>query len=129
MEDWLLRAGTSLFGQWLVPPVPYEDHYFLEDACEVRREVRLPLVYVGGAASRPAIDRVLARGFDAVAMARALIADPAFVKRLAEEEGLVSACDHCNYCAARIYSTTMACHHREAPPPELAHLLCQKGAR
>lgn len=129
MDDRLLGLGASLFGRWLVPPVPYGDCYFLEDACEVRREVRLPLVYVGGAASRAAIDTVLARGFDAVAMARALIVDPAFVKRLADEEKAASPCDHCNYCAARIYGAAMACHHREPPPAELASLLRREMAR
>jgi 2,4-dienoyl-CoA reductase-like NADH-dependent reductase (Old Yellow Enzyme family) len=129
MPDRVLAAGTALFGRWLVRPVPYEDCYFLEDASVVRGEVRIPLVYVGGAASRAAIDRVLARGFEAVAMARALIVDPGFVKRLAAEEAADSGCDHCNYCAARIYGTTMACHHREAPPPEVMRLLRREGVR
>jgi 2,4-dienoyl-CoA reductase-like NADH-dependent reductase (Old Yellow Enzyme family) len=129
MDDLLLRAGVSLFGQWLVRPVPYQDLYFLEEASRVRAEVRLPLIYVGGAASRASIDAALGRGFDAVAMARALIVDPAFVRKLADEEGIASPCDHCNYCAARIYTTTMACHRREAPPPEIERLLHLHGAR
>lgn len=123
MTNPLLRAGVSVFGEWLIRPVPYEEGYFLDDACQVRAEVRLPLVYVGGAASRASIDAALGRGFDAVAMARALIADPAFVRRLAEEEQLRSPCDHCNYCAARIYTTNMACHLRDPPPPELARFM------
>src|SRR5262249_18713493 len=125
MDDLLLRVGVSLFGQWLIRPVPYEECYFLEDAARVRAELRLPLIYVGGAASRAAIDRVLARGFDAVAMARALIRDPAFVRRLAEDEakGAPPVCDHCNYCAARIYTSSMACHHIDAPSPDVANLL------
>lgn len=110
-----LRLGVKLFGRYLVPPVPYADNYFLADALALKREVRLPLVYIGGAASRAAIDAALAHGFVAVAMARALIRDPAFVRRLAEAEGRALDCDHCNYCAARIYTTTMACHHRLPP--------------
>ena len=129
MESPVMRAGVSLFGQWLVPPVAYRENYFLEDACAARREVKLPLVYVGGAVSRAGIDDVLARGFEAVAMARALIVDPGFVKRLAEEERPVSPCDHCNYCAARIYTTTMACHHVESPPAEIGRLLALDARR
>lgn len=129
MKDWLLRVGVSLFGRWLIRPVPYEECYFLEDAARVRAEVHMPLIYVGGAASRAAIDRVLARGFDAVAMARALILDPAFVRRLAEDEARTSPCDHCNYCAARIYTSSMACHRVDAPSPEVARLLRLDGAR
>ena len=120
---WHLKVGLSLLGQRLVPPVPYTDNYFLPDALEVMRAVKIPLVYIGGAASRAAIDEALGHGFVAVAMARALIRDPGFVRRLAEEDAAVAGCDHCNYCAARIYTTSMACHHREPPPPALRRLL------
>lgn len=118
-----MRAMVRLFGPWLVRPVPFAENYFLADALAVMREVRLPLVYVGGAATRAAIDAALGRGFAAVALARALIREPAFVRKLAEEEGRTPDCDHCNYCAARIYTTTMACHHREPPPPRLRRAL------
>lgn len=119
MTDWKLRVGLALFGQTLIAPVPYADNYFLADALAVQQSVRVPLVYIGGAASRAAIDEVLARGFVAVAMARAFIRDPAFIRHLAEAEGRAGVCDHCNYCAARIYTTHMACHHREPPPARL----------
>jgi 2,4-dienoyl-CoA reductase-like NADH-dependent reductase (Old Yellow Enzyme family) len=117
MDDRLLRVGLQLFGKLLIPAVPYADNYFLADALAVKQAVRLPLVYIGGAASRAAIDEVLGHGFVAVAMARALIRDPAFINRLAAAEANPGVCDHCNYCAARIYTTTMACHHRQPPEP------------
>ena len=129
LDDLLLAAGLRLAGQHLIKPVPYEENYFLEDATRVRAAVRLPLIYIGGAVSREGIDRVLARGFDAVAMARALIREPDFVNRLRREEADRSPCDHCNYCAARIYSTSMACHHREPPPPRVARFVDENGAR
>jgi hypothetical protein len=147
--------------------LPYEENYFLEDAARVRAELKMPLIYVGGAATRAAIDEALARGFEAVAMARALLRDPAFVARLAEEEARSRAtsgpaiesapqsasapaapstpqsasapatpsapgpasCDHCNYCAARIYTGAMACHHVDPPSPEVARLLQLDGSR
>src|SRR6185437_3814658 len=59
MPSRLLRAMVSLVGQQLIRPVPYRDAYFLEDAAAVRAAVRLPLVYVGGAASRASIDAAL----------------------------------------------------------------------
>ncbi|MCA9548846.1 MAG: NADH:flavin oxidoreductase [Myxococcales bacterium] len=115
MTPWWLRTFAGAFGGWLVPEVPYEDCYFLEDARQVRAAVKLPLVYVGGVASRAAAEAVLAEGFDAIAMARALIREPDFIRRLEAEAragaDAPSRCDHCNVCAARIYTTTMACHH------------------
>jgi 2,4-dienoyl-CoA reductase-like NADH-dependent reductase (Old Yellow Enzyme family) len=118
-----MRAGVALFGKVLVPSIPYDQSYFLADALEARAALSLPLIYVGGASSRASIDALLARGFDAVAMARALIEDPAFVRKLGEDEAASSPCDHCNYCAARIYTTTMSCYLREPPPPEVMRLL------
>lgn len=115
MTPWWMKFFAGTFGGLLVPEVKYEDHYFLQDAARVRAAVKLPLVYVGGVASYPAAEAVLARGFDAIAMARALIREPGFVRRLLAEEAARGAapslCDHCNVCAARIYTTSMACHH------------------
>jgi 2,4-dienoyl-CoA reductase-like NADH-dependent reductase (Old Yellow Enzyme family) len=114
IPEWWMRLLVRHFGGWLVPEVPYTDLYFLDAATRVREAVGLPLVYVGGVASREAADTVLARGFDAIAMARALIREPDFIARLAREEQdrlgpTPSRCTHCNVCAARIYTTTMAC--------------------
>ena len=57
------------------------------------------------------------------------IAYHAFVRHLADEEALRSPCDHCNYCAARIYTTSMACHKRDEPTPEVRRLLTLDEAR
>lgn len=113
----LLAPFIRLAGPVLVPEVPYEDAYFLSEAEAVRRHVDIPLVYVGGVASRASAARVLDAGFDGIAMARALIREPDFVRRLQNEEDASSSCDHCNYCAARIYGTHMACYQVEAPQP------------
>ena len=118
MKPWWMRMFLGAFGGLLIPAVKFEDHYFLEDACVVREAVKLPLIYVGGVSSRQAADEVLARGFDAIALARALIREPDFVNRLRREGPGESRCDHCNSCAARIYTTSMGCHHllgKDAP--------------
>lgn len=75
-----------------------------------REAVKLPLVYVGGLVSREKIDMVLDAGFDGVSMARALLNEPDFVNRMAREENARNACEHANYCIARMYSREMACH-------------------
>jgi 2,4-dienoyl-CoA reductase-like NADH-dependent reductase (Old Yellow Enzyme family) len=123
----LLAPFIRLAGPVLVPEVPYEDTYFLADAEVVRRAVRIPLVYVGGVTSRATASRVLAAGFDGIAMARALIREPDFIRRLQAEEDAASPCDHCNYCAARIYGTHMACY--QVDPPAAADLRFIRPAR
>jgi 2,4-dienoyl-CoA reductase-like NADH-dependent reductase (Old Yellow Enzyme family) len=110
-------------GTRLVREVRYQELYFLTQASMVRDAVRMPLVYVGGVTSAAGIAKVLDAGFDAVAMARALIQDPNFVNRLKTDETADSACNHCNYCAARIYGTHMACYLVTPPPEHLARFI------
>lgn len=112
MTQWWLKYGVRAVGKWMIKTEPYKDLYFLDDALEVRKNVKLPLIYVGGCSSRSGIDKVLDSGFEAVQMARALINEPDFVNRMREGEERCG-CDHVNYCIARMYSLEMACHkHR-----------------
>jgi 2,4-dienoyl-CoA reductase-like NADH-dependent reductase (Old Yellow Enzyme family) len=100
---------VRLLGNILVPAVPFAENYFLEDAREFRRALKMPLVYVGGILSKENIDEALREGFDAVAIARALIRDPDFIKKILEEKLTHSACDTCNYCIAVMYNGPFSC--------------------
>ena len=110
MDCWWLKYGVRFGGgQLMIKNEPYKDLYFLDDALEVRRNVKLPLIYVGGCVSRSGIEQVLHSGFHAVQMARALVNEPDFVNRMAQGEERCG-CDHTNYCIARMYSIDMKCH-------------------
>ena len=112
-----LKYGVRMFGKFMIKNEPYSDLYFLDDAMKVRREVKLPLIYVGGCVSRTGIEHVLDCGFEAVQMARALLNEPDFVNRMAAGEERCG-CTHTNYCIARMYSLEMSCHkHRSDIPP------------
>ena len=108
---WWLKALVRLFGRIVIPTVSYKDAYFLEDAKEFRKAVKLPLVYVGGMVSRSSIETVLGAGFDAVQMARALIRDTDFVNKLRSGKVERSECRHSNYCIGRMYTLEMKCNH------------------
>ena len=73
MKQLWLKAGVRAVGRWMIPDEPFREAYFLDDALRFREALKLPLVYVGGLVSRTKIDEVLGRGFEFVAMARALI--------------------------------------------------------
>lgn len=120
MDCWWLKYGVRYGGgQLMIKNEPYHDLYFLEDALEVRKSVKLPLIYVGGCVSRSGIEHVLHNGFCAVQMARALVNEPDFVNRMAEGEERCG-CDHVNYCIARMYSIDMKCHkHCTDLPPRI----------
>ncbi|MDE6316173.1 MAG: NADH:flavin oxidoreductase [Muribaculaceae bacterium] len=110
MSPWWLKYGVKMFGRMMIPTVPYQETYFLDDAVKFRKELKLPLVYVGGCSTREGIDRVLAEGFEFIQMGRALLRQPDFVNRM-RQGGNSAGCDHVNYCIARMYSREMACHH------------------
>ncbi|MDE6071404.1 MAG: NADH:flavin oxidoreductase [Muribaculaceae bacterium] len=111
MKQLWLKYGVRMAGRFMIPSVPFKELYFLDDARIFRRELSLPLVYVGGVVSRANADEVLDKeGFDFVQMGRALLNEPDFVNRMQEEDNHRCGCDHVNYCIARMYSREMACH-------------------
>ena len=109
MDDPLRRIGLVLFGSMMVRSFQFKEAYFLDDAMAVRKAVRLPLVLVGGLRSLHGIEEALGKGFDFVAMARALIREPDFVARLESGAALVSKCDPCNKCMASMYVGEATC--------------------
>ena len=109
-SPWWLRPLIRYGGPFMIRQFPFSECYFLEDAKKFRKELKLPLIYVGGLVSREGIERALDSGFELVQMARALVNDPAFVNKLKEgDETFRSECDHRNYCIARMYSVDMKC--------------------
>ncbi|MDD2962103.1 MAG: NADH:flavin oxidoreductase [Muribaculaceae bacterium] len=109
MDCWWLKYGVKLAGGVMIPSVPFKELYFLEDALKFRKELELPLIYVGGCVSRSGIDKVLDSGFEFVQMGRALVNEPDFVNRMLNGEERCG-CDHTNYCIGRMYSIDMQCH-------------------
>lgn len=109
IDNKLMSFFVRLVGNRLVKEVPFTEGYFLADALKFRKALELPLVYVGGLISHEKIDEVLGNGFEMVAIARALIKDPDFIKKLQNNELSRSECDICNYCIAVMYSRQAAC--------------------
>lgn len=107
---WWLKMGVRMFGKLMIPEVPFQEAYFLEDAKKFRAELKLPLVYVGGLVSKSKMEEVLDAGFDGLQMARALVHDTEFINKLAAGEER-SGCKHSNYCIGRMYTLEMKCHH------------------
>ena len=121
---WPQKIVVSLFGQWMIKQYDFEESFFLENAKRFRRELKCPLVYVGGLVSRRGVERVLDEGFELVQMARALVNDPAFVNRMREGDiNTRSGCDHKDYCIARMYSIDMQCCHN---CPDLPDKICRE---
>lgn len=102
-----LRWGIQMTGHRFFREYPYRDAYLLREARLFRAELTIPLILLGGITNRTTMDLAMAEGFEFVAMARALLAEPDLVNRIAAEGSQVrSACTHCNQCMATIYRRT-----------------------
>lgn len=102
-----LRWGIRMTGHRFFREYPYRDAYLLREARLFRAELTIPLILLGGITNRTTMDLAMAEGFEFVAMARALLAEPDLVNRIAAEGSQArSACTHCNQCMATIYRRT-----------------------
>ena len=117
MDKAWLKYGVRACGKMMVPTVPYQEAFFLEDALRFRQAMPdMKFIYVGGLVAGDKINEVLSHGFEAVQMARSLLNEPDFVNRLKKDPHHRCGCRHSNYCIARMYSVDMACHqHLEEP--------------
>ena len=117
MDKAWLKYGVRACGKMMVPTVPYQEAFFLEDALRFRQAMPdMKFIYVGGLVAGDKINEVLSHGFEAVQMARSLLNEPDFVNRLKENPHHQCGCRHSNYCIARMYSVDMACHQHLGEP-------------
>ena len=118
MEQAWLKYSVRMFGGIMVPKHKFKPLYFLDQARLFRKELNMPLVYVGGVTSREEADKIVdEEGFEFLQMGRALLNDPEFVNKMAADSKHKSECEHVNYCIARMYSKDMACYqHKENLP-------------
>lgn len=108
-DETYLRFFIKYFGQFLVKESPFKENYFLEDAIEFRKNIKIPLIYIGGILSEKNIEEALNKGFDGIAIARALIENPNFILHIKERSALKSKCNTCNHCIACIYNSKFEC--------------------
>lgn len=108
-----LRKVLPGFGPWLQftlleaatpKDVAFRELYFLDAARKLRAEVSCKLAYVGGVLGAEAAEQVLAEGFDAIVMARALVHEPDLINRFRADPKARSNCISCNRCVATMYT-------------------------
>lgn len=99
----LIKAATwlSMFRQ---PKMEFKPLYFRTLSRQLREAVRMPLAYLGGVKTLEDARLIMADGFDAIAMARAFIHNPAVVQAFAKADGSAPVCTSCNHCVVSMYS-------------------------
>jgi 2,4-dienoyl-CoA reductase-like NADH-dependent reductase (Old Yellow Enzyme family) len=99
----IVRAAMAI-QQFTEPKVEFRELYLLEHARQVRAAVKMPLAYLGGVKTASNVRHALDLGFEAVALGRGLIFDPAFVSKLAAGGAGATGCTSCNRCVAMMYT-------------------------
>jgi 2,4-dienoyl-CoA reductase-like NADH-dependent reductase (Old Yellow Enzyme family) len=84
--------------------VVFRELYLLEHSRKVRAAVKMPLAYLGGVESLANVEQAMGEGFDAVALGRGLIFDPALVNNLHNHASEKSGCIRCNRCVTMMYT-------------------------
>ena len=132
--------SLALLGRWLVPELPFSEGFLLSGARAVLRAARaaaaeaggganggsaapaVPVLAIGGFTSLAGVEAALAEGFAGVQMARALIREPALVRRWQRERAAgsggvaASACSHCNKCVLASLAPELPARCVERPP-------------
>jgi 2,4-dienoyl-CoA reductase-like NADH-dependent reductase (Old Yellow Enzyme family) len=94
-----MRWAVRAVGKKILREYPYRDAYLLDLARKFRAELSMPLILLGGITNKETMDLAMAEGFEFVAMARALLAQPDLINRIADDgDSVRSECTHCNKC-------------------------------
>jgi len=102
----LMKFGIKLAGKYFLHSYPYQDLFMLDAARQIRANVSMPLVLLGGITDKAAMDVAMAEGFEFVAMARALLREPDLINKINADHAAKSLCIHCNKCMPTIFSET-----------------------
>ncbi len=108
-KNFLQKIALRFFGRTIIKKYDFTENFFLEQALRVRKSTRMPLVYVGGVVSAEGIQKIMDAGFDMIALARALIAEPDFLKKVRKDPGHRSPCDQCNICVGYLDKKGIEC--------------------
>ena len=122
-----LDAMMRVIGKWTLsgiavattaktaPKVTFKELYFWEHSIRIREAVSLPLAFIGGVKSTENVAQIMAAGFEAVVMGRALLREPDLISKWQSNSAEPSLCDNCNSCVAYIYHPAGTwCIHRPA---------------
>lgn len=103
------KTTIALFGPFIIKKFDFEPNFFLAQAKEIRKIVKMPLVYLGGVDSKKGIEEILNAGFEFIALGRPLIHDPNFLLKLAAGEIEKTECHRCNECVVEMDRGGLRC--------------------
>lgn len=98
----LMRLGMRAVARFWMDDHAFSEAFFLPQARQVRAQVALPLMLLGGITQLRTMRQARDEGFEFVAMARALLREPDLPARMADGGADASVCVPCNRCVVEM---------------------------
>lgn len=96
-------------------PQRHPEAHFRTNAEAIRKEVRLPLLLVGGIRSFETAEEIVSSGVvDLISLSRPLIHEPDLVARWTDGDRRPSSCVSCNRCLTLLLEKGFGCHKKDA---------------
>lgn len=108
-KNFFQKMAIASFGRFIIRRYTFTENFFMPLALQVRKAVKMPLVYVGGVVSKSGIEEVMTENFDMIALGRALIHDPDFILKVKDGSIEKSDCNQCNKCVAEMDKDGVRC--------------------
>ena len=133
-----LDAMLQVLGKWSLsgmaiaataksaPKIDFQELYFWQYSTQIREQVSIPLAYLGGVKSADNVAQCLEAGFDAVALARALLREPDLPRKWRSKPEEPSLCDNATAVWPHLPSGRR-CIHRPANDLRANQVLASSG--
>ena len=102
-KNLIVRLGMMMQPKSKKPDKVFKQLYS-DPAQQIRASVDMPLCYLGGAQNMANVNRVMSKGFEAIALGRALIFDPNLINTMQTGSLKNSGCTACNQCVLLMYT-------------------------
>lgn len=110
--DRLRRVGMRLMAGRFLRRYPFEEWFHRAPALRFRHKLTMPLMALGGLTRLDTMNQAVHAGFQFIALARALLREPALVERFRRGELDASPCTPCNRCITEMRRYGTRCVER-----------------
>ena len=111
VERFLIYFMENTLRKW----AHFEEAYFMPYATEIKKNVKVPVILVGGMRKRRTMEKIIENGnADFISLSRPFIRQPNLVNQMKKKEENVITCVNCNRCTIEMlmHHKPMKCYYR-----------------